>query len=95
MPHSRSAKKALRRSEARRVYNRAVKSAVKTQVKKLQVAIDSGNAEDMQAQLRLTAKRLHKAAAKKVIHRNYAARHLSRLSRRVKAADSAGGTHDS
>lgn len=92
MPHSLSAKKSLRQSLRRHEYNKAVKSAVKTQIKKLQHAIEGGNAEQMQQQLRLTAKKLYQAADKGVIHKNLAARKVSQLTRKVNAAQGAASS---
>ncbi len=88
MPQTPSAKKRQRTSEERRVRNRAVKSAVKTQVKKVTSAVAAGNATEAEAEFRAAVKKLDQAAAKGVIHKNAAARGKSRLSARVKAAKS-------
>jgi len=88
MPHLASAKKALRKNAKRQIHNKSIKSAVKTRVKKLLNAIESGNADDMKRELALTTKKYYQAVTKKVIHKNYAARHISRLSRKVNAASS-------
>ena len=50
------------------------------------VAAESG-AEDSAESLRLAVKRIDKAAAKGVIHKNTAANHKSRLVRRVAAIE--------
>jgi len=93
MAHTLSAKKNLRKSARRRDCNKSVRSGVKSQVKKLLRAVEGGNAESAQEQLRATAKKLYRAAAKNVIHKNLAARKLSRLSRKVNAAlGKTGGT---
>jgi len=86
MPHSVSAKKSLRQSQRRYLYNRSVKSAVKTQIKRLRHAVDGGNAEEMQQQLRATARKLYQAASKGVIHKNFASRKLAQLARQVNVA---------
>jgi small subunit ribosomal protein S20 len=80
MPHTRSAKKNLRKSEKRRLRNRATKKAVKTQIKRFDAALQ-GPAEQLQQEYNLAAKKLDKAAAKGVIHRNLAARKKSQLAR--------------
>jgi small subunit ribosomal protein S20 len=88
MPNSPSAKKRQRTNEERRIRNRAVRQAVKTQIKKVTSAVEAGKADEGAAELRLAAKKLDKAAAKGVIHKNAAARTKSRLSARLKAVKS-------
>ncbi len=86
MPNTNSAKKRLRQNVVRRARNRSVKSAVKTQIKQVREAIAAGDVAAGEAQLRLAAKRLDKAAAAGVVHANLAARVKSRLSAALKAA---------
>jgi small subunit ribosomal protein S20 len=80
MPHTRSAKKNQRKSEKRRLHNRAVKRDLKAQVKRFLAAAD-GPVEDLRKEYNLAAKKLDKAAAKRVIHPNTAARKKSQLAR--------------
>lgn len=84
MPNSKSAAKRLRQSQDRNKRNRAVKSAVRTQIRKVREAIAAGDAEKGAVELRLAAKKLDQAAAKRVVHRNLAARTKSRLSAALK-----------
>jgi small subunit ribosomal protein S20 len=86
MPNTKSAKKRHRQSLERRTRNRAVKSAVKSQVRKAAETGQSGNAEQTQTEFRLAVKKVDQAASKGVLHRNTAARLKSRLSARLKAA---------
>lgn len=86
MPNTKSAKKRLRQNLDRRTRNRATKATLKTLVKKVRAAIDEGNAPLAEEQFRVTTKRLDKAAAHRVIHRNAAARVKSRLSAAIKKA---------
>ena len=86
MPNTKSAKKRLRQSLERRTRNRAVKSAVKTQIRKATDIVQAGNAEQTQTEFRLAVKKLDQAASKGVLHRNTAARLKSRLNARLKAA---------
>ena len=88
MPTTPSAKKRQRTSEERRIRNRAVKSAVKTQIKRVTSAIAAGNTAAVETEFRSAVKKLDQAAAKGVIHKNAAARGKSRLSARVKASKS-------
>jgi small subunit ribosomal protein S20 len=85
MPHCNSAKKRLRQSIERRERNRSVKRSLKTQVRKVLDAVESGNAEAAQNELKVAAQKFDRAAAHKVIHRNAASRTKSRLSARIKA----------
>lgn len=84
MPNSKSAKKRLRQDAVRRTRNRAVKSSIKTQVRKVRDAITAGDVATAETELRLAAKRVDKAAAAGVVHANLAARVKSRLSAAVK-----------
>lgn len=86
MPNSASAKKRLRQSEVRRVANRAARSVIKTQVRKVRDAATAGNIEACETEFRLAAKKLDKAAANGVIHANAAGRVKSRLSAAIKGA---------
>ena len=74
-----------RQNEKRRQRNKAVRSEVKTRVKRAVEAADAGadNAADAS---RIAMKRIDKAAAKGVIHKNEAARRKSRLSKRLTSA---------
>jgi len=86
MPNTQSAKKRLRQSIVRRARNRAVKSTIKGQIRKVRDAIAEGNLEAGEAEFRVTAKKLDKAAANHVVHANLAARVKSRLSAALKSA---------
>jgi len=80
-----SAEKRNRQSIKRRGTNRANLSQVKTQVKKLRAAIGTGDAEAAGKLLPDTLGQIDKAARKGVLHDNAAARHKSRLTRKVNA----------
>ena len=86
MPNSKSAEKRLRQNAVRRERNRAVKSAVKTQVKKVVSAIRDGNVELAETEYRAAAKQLDRAGDHRGIHKNAAARKKSRLQKLIKAA---------
>ena len=88
MPNTASAKKRLRQNNVQRKRNRAIKSVVRTQIRKVHQAVDAGDAEKSATEFRLAAKKLDQAAAKNVIHRNKAARTKSRLVKAIKAAQS-------
>lgn len=86
MPTTKSAKKRLRQSLERRTQNRATKSAVKTQIRKVREAVKAGDVAKAEAEFRIAAKRLDRAGAKRVIHPNAASRTKSRLSHLIVAA---------
>ncbi len=83
MPNSKSAKKALRKSESRRLRNRMQMSTLRTAVKRCRVAAASDDSAAAAAEFSKAAKILDKAAAKNLIHKNKAARTKSRLSKLV------------
>ena len=85
MAHSVSAKKRIRQNAKKRLHNKAIRSAIATQVKKLHAAIASGNTEQSRAHLTQTVIVLDKAASKGLIHKNAASRSKSRLTRKVNA----------
>jgi small subunit ribosomal protein S20 len=89
MANTKSAKKDLRRSEKRRVQNQSAKSALKTYVKKVRVAIASGDATATAEALRQAEKMLDKAAQNGVIHKNAAARRKSRIAQAAAKAQNA------
>ncbi len=77
MANIKSQIKRNRQNEARRVRNRAVRSELRTREKAVIAAAAAGEPTD--ELIRLAQKRLDKAAAKGVIHRNEAGRRKSRL----------------
>lgn len=85
MAHSLSAKKRVRQNAKRRTINRARKSQVKTQVKRLETALDAGNVEAATAELKATVKKLDKVAATSTMHKKTAARKKSRLTKKLNA----------
>ncbi|RLS77935.1 MAG: 30S ribosomal protein S20 [Planctomycetota bacterium] len=90
MPHSASAKKRHRQNLRDRDRNRAVKSEIKSRIRKVLEAISSGDVTGASEQLRGVAKTADRAAATGTIHRNKAARIKSRMSARLVAASKGG-----
>jgi small subunit ribosomal protein S20 len=84
MPNIQSARKRHKQSLVRREKNRSTKRAISTECKKVLEAVKSGNVQTAETELRTVAKKVDKAAAKKIIHPNAAARVKSRLSAKVK-----------
>ena len=85
MPHHKSAEKRLRQTEKRTAVNRARMSRVRTFIKKVETAIDSGDKAAADSALQTAQPELHRATTKGVIHRNTVARKLSRLAARINA----------
>ena len=85
MANIRSQMKRNRQNETRRLRNKAVRSELHTRTKKATAAAAEG-ADTSAEDLRMAMKRIDKAAAKGVIHKNQAARRKSRLARRFAAA---------
>ena len=85
MAHHDSAKKRIRQTERRTERNRARMSRVRTYIKKVETAISNGDKEAARLALTEAQPEIHRGVTRGVIHRNTAARKLSRLSARVKA----------
>ena len=85
MPHTKSAKKSLRQDQKRRDRNRAVKKGLKTEIKKFLTAVKVGNMDTAKTEFVACIKKLDKAAARRVIHPNAAARKKSQLARALAA----------
>ncbi len=84
MPNIKSAKKRLRQAEKRRLRNKAIRSYVKTCIKKVLLAIQAGeDREAVMEKVRLAQKAIDKAWSKGVFHKNEAARKKSRLMAKV------------
>ena len=79
MPHHKSAKKALRQSEKRRLRNKAFKSRVKTEIKKFLAYLQEGDLEKAEQQLRVAQSLLHKGVSKGIFHWKKAANKISKL----------------
>ena len=86
MPHRPSAKKRLRQDEERTLRNKAVKSRLKTETAKFEMAVERGDTAEADQQLSAVTKLLQKASVKGVISENTAARRQSRLQRKLSAA---------
>ena len=67
MPNTASAKKRLRQNTVRRDRNRAIKSTVRTQIKKVLTAVKDGNVEQAEQEYRKAAKGLDRAGARRVL----------------------------
>ncbi len=84
MAHSLSAKKRVRQNTSRNLINRARKSKVKSQIKKLEQAFISGDAAAAKQQYLQMVKKLDKVAATSSMHKKTAARKKSRMAKRLR-----------
>ena len=82
MPNIKSAKKRVKVIATKTARNKATKSALRTAVKKAYYAVDT-NADNKTEAVRLAIKKIDQAAAKGILHKNNAARKVSRLSKAV------------
>ena len=78
-----SAIKAYRQNVVRREANRQYRSRLRSALRAIRSAIDSGDPAKVKDALRETISLVDKMAGKKVIHRNTAARYKSRIAKRV------------
>jgi len=85
LANSPQARKRARQSEKRRAHNASVRSAMRTQVKKVVKAIGTGDKAAAESAYRAAVPLLDRVANKNVISKNTAARHKSRLNARVRA----------
>jgi small subunit ribosomal protein S20 len=85
MANTRSAKKAVRKIERRADVNRSRRSQMRTYVRKVEEAIAAKDPKAAAEALSKAEPKLARAAQKAIVHKNAAARKISRLTKRVKA----------
>ena len=85
MPNTSQAAKRQRQNVKRKLINRARKTAIKTQTKKVETAVTEENAATAAEAYKIVQARLDKAAKGRTIHPNKAARRKSRLQKKINA----------
>ncbi|WP_457647171.1 30S ribosomal protein S20 [Profundibacter sp.] len=85
MANSPQAKKRARQNERRYQINKARRTRVRTFLRKVEEAIESGDKDAAQAALRAVQPELMRGVSRGIFHKNTVARKMSRLSARVKA----------
>jgi small subunit ribosomal protein S20 len=85
MANTPQAKKRARQNEKRFQINKARRSRIRTFLRGVEEAIESGNKESATAALRAAQPELMRGVTKGVFHKNTASRKMSRLAARVKA----------
>ncbi|MDK2820912.1 MAG: small subunit ribosomal protein [Clostridia bacterium] len=86
MPNIKSAIKRVEKAQRRTKRNKAIKSTVKTAIKKFQASLEQGDTSTAAVNLRNAIKTIDKAVTKGVLHRNTAARKKSILQRKFNQA---------
>jgi len=85
MPNIKSAKKRVKVIATKTMLNKAVNSDLKTNIKKANLAIENGSENKAEA-VRVAMKKIDKAAAKGILHKNTAARRKAALARKLNAS---------
>jgi small subunit ribosomal protein S20 len=86
LANHKSALKRARQNDIRRLRNKSTRTRVKNVVKDVRQAVAEQSGADAVAELNTAKSAIDKAAKKGVIHRNTAARKISRLTKQVNAA---------
>lgn len=85
MAHHKSAQKRIRQTARRTTVNRARRSRIRTFIKRTELAITQGDKKTAAEAFKAMQPELMRGVTKGVVHKNTAARKLSRLSARIKA----------
>lgn len=85
MANSAQARKRARQADKQRAHNASQRSELRTAIKKVTKAIEAGDKAAAQAVFQESTSVVDSIADKKIIHKNKAARHKSRLSAAIKA----------
>ena len=85
MANTKQAAKRAKKSIKLRGTNMSLRTTLRSSIKKVQKAIASGDAKAAEAALRAEQSTIDSIADKRIIHKNKAARHKSRLAHQVKA----------
>lgn len=83
MANIKSQIKRIKTNEKARLRNQAVRSSVRTEIRKFNAAVEAGDKDGAAAQLRVASRALDKAVTKGVFHRNNAANKKSNMARAV------------
>lgn len=85
MANHKSAKKRIRRNARQAEVNKSRMSRMRTFIKKIEMALGAGNVKDAEVAFKQVQPEIQRGVSKGLLHKNTAARKLSRLSARVKA----------
>jgi small subunit ribosomal protein S20 len=90
MANTPQARKRIRRNARRAEINGARRSRIRTFIKKVESALESGSRAEAEAALRAAQPEIMRGVSRGVLHRNTAARKISRLARRLAALPQPG-----
>ena len=85
MANTKGARKAARQSDKRRTHNTSLRSALRTAITRVKKAIEAGDKTKAAQVYRESVGVLDRITDKKIIHKNKASRHKSRLAAQIKA----------
>ena len=85
MANTKQAAKRAKKSTQQRAVNAGLRTKLRSAIKKVQKAIEAGDAKAAEAVLKSEQPIIDSLADKRIIHKNKAARHKSRLAQQVKA----------
>ena len=85
MANIKSQIKRIKQNEKAHQRNKAVKSELRTHVRKFREAVEGGNLEEATVALQVASRKLDKAVAKGVIHKNQAANRKSAIAKKQAA----------
>ncbi len=83
MANIKSAKKRIKVIATKTAHNKSIKSRVKTMIKKVDIAVQSGNKADATVALQDAIKAISSATSKGIFHKNTSARKISQLTKSV------------
>lgn len=86
MANIKSAEKRIKVTERKRIANKSRVSALRTSIKKFNLAIENNDLDQAQELLKVVDKNLKKAAHKNLIHDNKASREISKLTKKLNNA---------
>ena len=90
MATSRSSRKRIRQNRRRNLYNRGVKSSVKTGIKRFLEAVEAKNVETAKKEFVAAVAELDRAGTKRILHPNTVSRRKSALALKLNALSAAG-----
>ena len=85
MANSKQAAKRARQADKQRKANMSLRTTLRSAIKKVNTAIAAGDAAAAQAALNAEVSTIDRIADQKIIHKNKASRHKSRLAQKIKA----------
>lgn len=83
MAHHKSAKKRILQNDKKRIRNRHIRTTLRSALKRFEQTLETQNAEELKPLVDKTISIVDTAASKGVIHKNKAARHVSRIRRKI------------